>query len=85
MRQTIEAIDHIKSAGTPLIVAINKCDLPNADVNKVITQLVEHDIIPEDYGGEIMCVETSATSSKGIDDLLESIVLLGQILELKFP
>jgi len=85
MRQTIEAIDHIKSAGTPLIVAINKCDLPNADVNKVKTQLVEHDIIPEDYGGEIMCVETSATSSKGIDDLLESIVLLGQILELKVP
>ncbi|MBM01268.1 MAG: translation initiation factor IF-2 [Chloroflexi bacterium] len=85
MRQTVEAIDHIKSAGTPLIVAINKCDLPNADVNKVKTQLVEHDIVPEDYGGDVMCVETSATTSKGIDDLLESIVLLGQILELKVP
>ena len=85
MRQTVEAIDHIKSAGTPLIVAINKCDLPSADVNKVKTQLVEHDIVPEDYGGEIMCVETSATTSKGVDDLLESIVLLGQILELKVP
>ncbi len=85
MRQTVEAIDHIKSAGTPLIVAINKCDLPNADVNKVKTQLVEHEIVPEDYGGEIMCVETSATTSKGVDDLLESIVLLGQILELKVP
>ncbi|MEC7880724.1 MAG: translation initiation factor IF-2 [Chloroflexota bacterium] len=83
MRQTVEAIDHIKSAGTSLIVAINKCDLPNADVNKVKSQLVEHDIVPEDYGGEIMCVETSATTSKGVDDLLESIVLLGQILELK--
>ncbi len=85
MRQTVEAIDHIKSAGTPLIVAINKSDLPNADVNKVKTQLVEHDIVPEDYGGDVMCVETSATTSKGIDDLLESIVLLGQILELKVP
>tara|TARA_B100001996_G_scaffold202851_1_gene155335 strand:+ start:1159 stop:2916 length:1758 start_codon:yes stop_codon:yes gene_type:complete len=85
MRQTVEAIDHIKSAGTSLIVAINKCDLPNADVNKVKSQLVEHDIVPEDYGGEIMCVETSATTSKGVDDLLESIVLLGQILELKVP
>ena len=85
MRQTVEAIDHIKSAGTPLIVAINKSDLPNADVNKVKTQLVEHDIVPEDYGGDVMCVETSATTSKGIDGLLESIVLLGQILELKVP
>ena len=85
MRQTKEAIDHIKSAGTPMIVAINKCDLVGADINKVKSQLVENDIVPEDYGGEVMCVETSATTSKGIDDLLESIILLGQILELKVP
>ncbi len=83
MRQTKEAIDHIKSAETPMIVAINKCDLEGADVNKVKSQLVENDIVPEDYGGDVMCVETSATTSKGIDDLLESIILLGQILELK--
>ena len=85
MRQTKEAIDHIKSAGTPMIVAINKCDLDAADINKVKSQLVENDIVPEDYGGEVMCVETSAITSKGIDDLLESIILLGQILELKVP
>ena len=85
MRQTKEAIDHIKSAGTPMIVAINKCDLEGADINKVKSQLVENDIVPEDYGGEVMCVETSAITSKGIDDLLESIILLGQILELKVP
>tara|TARA_Y100000817_G_C16852236_1_gene542523 strand:- start:142 stop:1896 length:1755 start_codon:yes stop_codon:yes gene_type:complete len=85
MRQTKEAIDHIKSAGTPMIVAINKCDLDGADINKVKSQLVENDIVPEDYGGEVMCVETSAITSKGIDDLLESIILLGQMLELKVP
>ncbi len=85
MRQTKEAIDHIKSAGTPMIVAINKCDLDGADINKVKSQLVENDIVPEDYGGEVMCVETSAITSKGIDNLLESIILLGQILELKVP
>ena len=85
MRQTKEAIDHIKSAGTPMIVAINKCDLDGADINKVKSQLVENDIVPEDYGGDVMCVETSAITSKGIDDLLESIILLGQILELKVP
>jgi len=85
MPQTKEAIDHIKSAGTPMIVAINKCDLDGADINKVKSQLVENDIVPEDYGGEVMCVETSAITSKGIDDLLESIILLGQILELKVP
>ena len=85
MPQTKEAIGHIKSAGTPMIVAINKCDLDGADINKVKSQLVENDIVPEDYGGEVMCVETSAITSKGIDDLLESIILLGQILELKVP
>ena len=85
MRQTKEAIDHIKSAGTPMIVAINKCDLDGADINKVKSQLVENDIVPEDYGGEVMCVETSAITSKGIDNLLESIILLGQMLELKVP
>ena len=85
MRQTKEAIDHIKSAETPMIVAINKCDLEGADINKVKSQLVENEVVPEDYGGDVMCVETSATTSKGISDLLESIILLGQILELKVP
>ena len=85
MRQTKEAIDHIKSAETPMIVAINKCDLDSADINKVKSQLVENEVVPEDYGGDVMCVETSATTSKGISDLLESIILLGQILELKVP
>tara|TARA_B100000579_G_scaffold41879_1_gene29209 strand:- start:4430 stop:6184 length:1755 start_codon:yes stop_codon:yes gene_type:complete len=85
MRQTKEAIDHIKSAETPMIVAINKCDLDGADINKVKSQLVENEVVPEDYGGDVMCVETSATTSKGISELLESIILLGQILELKVP
>ena len=83
MPQTAEAIDHIKSAGTPMIVAINKSDLPNVDINKIKAQLVEYEVVPEDYGGDVMCVETSAITSKGIPELLESIVLLGQILELK--
>ena len=85
MRQTKEAIDHIKSAETPMIVAINKCDLDSADINKVKSQLVENEVVPEDYGGDVMCVETSATTSKGFSYLLESIILLGQILELKVP
>ena len=68
MRQTKEAIDHIKSAETPMIVAINKCDLESADINKVKSQLVENEVVPEDYGGDVMCIETSATTSKGISD-----------------
>ena len=85
MKQTSEAIDHIKSANTPMIVAINKCDSPNANIARVKTQLVEYDVVPEEFGGDVMCIETVATTSKGISDLLESIVLLGQILELRVP
>ena len=58
MKQTSEAIDHIKSANTPMIVAINKCDSPNANIARVKTQLVEYDVVPEEFGGEVMCIET---------------------------
>ena len=83
MRQTVEAINHIKSAGVPMIVAINKTDLPGVDLNKLKGQLVEHEVIPEELGGEILCVNVSATKKEGIDDLLEAILLLAEISELK--
>ena len=83
MRQTIEAINHIKAAGVPMIVAINKVDIPGVDLNKLKAQLVEHEVIPEELGGDILCVNVSATKKEGIEDLLESISLVAEISELK--
>lgn len=84
MPQTIEAISHIKAAGTPLIVAINKIDLPNADSDKVKRQLSEQELLVEDWGGDIISVNVSALKSEGINDLLENILLLAEISELKY-
>ena len=83
MPQTIEAISHIKAAGTPLIVAINKMDVPTADPDKVKRQLSEHELLVEDWGGDVIAVNISALKSEGINDLLENIILLAEISELK--
>lgn len=83
MPTTVEAINHARAADVTLIVAINKIDLPTADLNKVIGQLQQYDLTPEDWGGETLCVQTSATQKLGIDDLLETIALQSEVLELR--
>lgn len=81
--QTSEAIDHAKQAGVPIIVAINKIDKPNANVDMVKQHLSKHDLVPEDWGGKTTTVEVSAKTGKGIDDLLDIIILHSDIMELK--
>jgi translation initiation factor IF-2 len=81
--QTIEAINHTKAAGVPMIVAINKVDKPEAKPQKVREELLQHEIIVEDMGGEVQDVEVSATKKTGLDKLLEAIELQAEILELK--
>ena len=83
MPQTKEAIDHAKAAGVPIIVAVNKIDLPEANVDRVKQQLSDYDLIPEDWGGSTLFCEISALKGIGIDDLLESILLQAEILELQ--
>lgn len=83
MPQTIEALDHAKAAKVPIIVAINKIDSPGSNPNKVLEQLMAHDLIPEKFGGETMVCEVSAKKKVGIDNLLEAINLQAEMLELK--
>ena len=83
MPQTIEAINHAKAAKVPIIVAINKIDKPGSNPEKVKQQLSEHGLIPEDWGGDVICVPVSAKAKMGIDDLLEMITLVADIQELK--
>ena len=83
MPQTVEAIDHIKAAEVPIIVAINKMDSPNADPEKVRRQLSEHEFVVEKWGGDVIDVEVSARAGDGIPDLLESIELVAEVAELK--
>jgi len=83
MPQTIEAINHAKAAKVPIIVAINKCDKENSDPNRVRTELLKYEIVVESMSGEVLDVEVSATTGKGIDNLIENIVLQSEILELK--
>lgn len=85
MPQTIEAINHSKAANVPLIVAINKIDKPEANSEKVKGELLGHEVIPEDLGGDAIFVEVSAKTGQGIDDLLDAILLQAEILELKAP
>ncbi len=82
MPQTIEAIDHVRAAGVPMIVAINKTDLPAANADRVKQQLTEHSIVVEEYGGDVLAVPVSATTGDGLDDLLESVGLVAEIQEL---
>ncbi|GGA26948.1 MAG: translation initiation factor IF-2 [Rhodobacteraceae bacterium] len=83
MPQTVEAINHAKAAGVPMIVAINKIDKPEANPTKVRTDLLQHEVIVEEMSGEVQDVEVSAHSGQGLDDLLEAIALQAEVLELK--
>ena len=83
MPQTIESISHAKAAGVPIIVAINKIDKPQADAQKVRTQLLQHEVFVESLGGEVLDVEVSATKGTNLDKLLEAILLQAEILDLK--
>ena len=83
MPQTIEAIDHIRAAGVPMIIAINKMDLPGANADRLKGQLTEHEIVVEDYGGDVVSVPLSALKGEGIEELLESILLVSEVSELK--
>ena len=85
MPQTIEAINHSKAAKVPLIVAINKIDKPEANSEKVRNELLVHEVISEDLGGDSMFLEVSAKTGQGIDNLLDAILLQAEILELKAP
>jgi translation initiation factor IF-2 len=81
--QTIESIKHAKAAKVPIVVAINKCDLPEADPQKIKNQLLEHELIAEDLSGDTLMVEISTKTKKNLDKLVESIVLQAEILDLK--
>lgn len=83
MPQTIEAIDHAKAAGVPIIIAINKMDKPGANPERVKSELMSYDIIPEEYGGTNICCEISAKKHEGIKELLGAIILQSEVLELK--
>ena len=83
MPQTVEAISHAKEAGVPMIVAINKIDRPDANPDKVRTDLLQHEIIVEKLSGEVLDVEVSAINGQGLDELLENIALQAELLELK--
>ena len=81
--QTVESIKHAKAANVPIVVAINKCDLPEADPQKIKNQLLEHELIAEDLSGDTLMVEISAKTKKNLDKLIESIILQAEILDLK--
>ena len=83
MEQTIEAINHAKAAECPIIIAINKCDKPEADSQRVRNELLSHNIVTEDFGGEVLCVDVSAHTKAGLDKLEETIMLQAELLELK--
>ncbi|PNU02328.1 translation initiation factor IF-2, partial [Novosphingobium guangzhouense] len=83
MPQTVEAINHTKAAGVPMIVAINKCDKPEANPQKVRERLLEHSIVVEEMSGDVQDVEVSAKTGKGLDDLIEKILLQAELMELK--
>ncbi|MDC3142962.1 translation initiation factor IF-2 [Candidatus Pelagibacter sp.] len=81
--QTVESIKHAKAASVPIVVAINKCDLPDADPQKIKNQLLEHELIAEDLSGDTLMVEISATTKMNLDKLVEAIILQAEILDLK--
>jgi translation initiation factor IF-2 len=83
MPQTREAIQHSRAAGTPIIVAVNKIDKPDADIDRVRTELSKEEVIPEEWGGEDIFVNVSAKTGEGIDELLENILLQAEVMELK--
>jgi translation initiation factor IF-2 len=82
MPQTVEAISHARAAGVPMVVAINKIDKENADVQRVLAQLAEQELVPESWGGDTICVEMSAQQNLGVDDLIEQLTLVAEVEEL---
>ncbi|MEM9689789.1 MAG: translation initiation factor IF-2, partial [Pseudomonadota bacterium] len=85
MPQTIEAIQHAKAAEVPLVVAVNKIDRENADPERVRNELSQHEVIPEDWGGDHLFVHVSALTGQGVDDLLDTILLQSEVLDLEAP
>ncbi|WP_051076212.1 MULTISPECIES: translation initiation factor IF-2 [unclassified Thioalkalivibrio] len=85
MPQTIEAIQHAKAAGVPMVVAVNKVDKPEAEPDRVMNELAQHEVIPESWGGDTQFIQVSAHTGQGIDDLLESLGLQAEVMELKAP
>ncbi len=83
MPQTIEAIDHARAAGVPVVVAVNKIDLPAAQPDRVKQELTQHNVIIEEYGGDVLEVDVSAKTGEGIDDLLEKTLLQAELLDIK--
>ena len=83
MPQTIEAINHAKAANVQIIVAMNKMDKPDANPDRILQQLTEHSLVPEEWGGDVICVPVSAKTHEGIDKLLEIVLLVAEMLELK--
>ncbi len=83
MPQTVEAINHAKAAGIDIIVAINKMDKPTANPENVKQELTKYDLVPEEWGGDVICVPVSALTGMGIDDLLENVLLVAEVKELK--
>ena len=83
MPQTKEAIDHAKAAGVPIVVAVNKIDLPDANPDRVLTELVENGLVPESYGGDVVTCNISAKKGTGVNELLETLILISEMRELK--
>jgi len=83
MPQTIEAINHVKASGVPMIIAINKMDLPGANPERVKQELTEHEVVTEEWGGDVIMIPVSAITGLGLDELLENIILLAEMEELK--
>ncbi|HCV33462.1 MAG TPA: translation initiation factor IF-2, partial [Acidimicrobiaceae bacterium] len=83
MPQTLEALDHARAAEVPILVAINKIDRDNADPQKVLGQLAEHDLVPESWGGDTICLEVSALQNLGIDDLLDNLNVVAEVEDLR--
>ncbi|MCZ4135808.1 translation initiation factor IF-2, partial [Escherichia coli] len=83
MPQTVEALNHAQAAGVPIIVAVNKVDKEGANPDKVMGQLTEYGLVPEEYGGDTMFVKVSALQKQGIEELLDAVLLTSDVLELK--
>jgi translation initiation factor IF-2 len=83
MAQTVEAISHARAANVPIVAAINKIDQPGADPNRVKRELLQHSLVPEDLGGDVICVPVSAKTREGVDELIEAILLQADLLDLK--
>ena len=85
MPQTKEAIAHARAAGVPIVVAVNKIDKPEANIERVKSELVSEEVVPEDFGGDSPFVAVSAKTGEGLDELLDNILLQAEVLELKAP